>query len=103
MRREYRRPLFLCLGVLLQLLAFWRMQVVGGGCDAGALLFEGVVLLLCYIFCHFGLLTTFRNWKKPTEAAAEYHETYALYDLGGVWATSRFRDSKKTDRLLRYW
>ena len=50
MRREYRCPLFLCRGVLLQLLTFWRMQVVGGGCDASALLFEGAH------FCYFVVL-----------------------------------------------
>ena len=48
MRREYRRPLLLCLGVLLQLLAFRTVQVMDSGCAASALLFEWVVFLLLY-------------------------------------------------------
>ena len=48
MRREYRCPLFLYLCVLLQLLAFWWMQVMGGGFAANAPLFAGAVILLFY-------------------------------------------------------
>ena len=43
MRREYRRPIFLWVGVLLQLLALWMMQVMGGGCDASASFLKGRV------------------------------------------------------------
>ena len=39
MRREYRRPLCLCLNVLL-LLVPRIVQIMGGGCDASTSFFE---------------------------------------------------------------
>ena len=50
MRREYRRPLSLCLGVLLQLLASWRVRIMGGGCDASASFLKGRVSVILYLF-----------------------------------------------------
>ena len=50
MWREYRRPLFVWVGVLLQLLAFERTQVVAGGCSASVSLLKGRVSIICSCF-----------------------------------------------------
>ena len=51
MWREYRRHLFLCLCALLQLLAFWRTQIMGSGCVAClCFVFWACVILLFSIF-----------------------------------------------------
>ena len=70
MRREYRRPLFLCFGVLLQLFALWRMQFVGGGCDARTLLFEGT-----HFCCFFSdILSFLQQIKVGRNLQSELHQ-----------------------------
>ena len=49
--------------------------MMGGGCDAGALLFEGSCFCYCVAkFYYFELLARNMGWKKSTgQAASECH------------------------------
>ena len=95
---------------------------MGGGCDARALLFDGVVILLyIYIYMFSVILNSsqqngigrnlrdkllqniINNVIRRITQISKVILKYALKDFGGLWATSRFQDSKKMDHLPRSW